>query len=64
MNVSNGEAFIYIQSIKYPNINKSLSFNIINYRIPITIYEDYRVVTDVVLNIGKSLTENTFTVGY
>lgn len=62
MNISNGEAFIYIQSIKYPNINKSLSFNIINYRIPITIYEDYRVVTDVVLNIGKSLTENTFTV--
>ena len=62
MNVSSGEAFIYIQSAKYPNINKSLSFNIRNYRVPITIYEDYRVVTDVVLNIGKSLTENTFTV--
>ena len=62
MNVSNGEAFIYIQSTKYPNINKSLSFNIKNYRVPITLYEDYRVVTDVVFNMGKTLIENTFTV--
>ena len=62
MNVSSGESFIYIQSAKYPNINKSLSFNIRSYRVPITIYEDSRIVTDAVLNIGKSLTENTFTV--
>ena len=60
--VSNGSTIAYVISNKYPERNKVINFNIQNPFINVHVASNFKPTIDVVLDLSKDLTENTFTV--